>query len=263
MSAGNDPAHRQELFLRAHNEFQNFVAEQAWDSSDPLVFHTHLPGCREPSVHVDYCEGRPWATEDDRAYGMTRVSRAFCPRANAACELYSVGTPQLAQYPLYGARLYPELKQDWRKWSRLELLAAVNVTPYVAPLDLGDPTEYVPRLCGWINRLNEIRERLRCSACGALMKPNYKYAENLARYNATVVSCDGGPAHDGDVYLNHCRACRTIIDSRDCRIRIDGYYLCLKCGSGPQHSKTFRQGDLCPRAVCICMKGRHAVACQT
>jgi ribosomal protein S27AE len=137
------------------------------------------------------------------------------------------------------------------------LLAAVNLTPYVTPLDLGDPTEYVPRLCGWINRLNEIRERLRCSACGSLMKPNYKYAKNLARYNATVVSCDGGPAHDGDVYLNHCWACRTIIDSRDCRIRIDGYYLCLKCGSGPQHSKTFRQGDLCPKCGGTSMDGHR------
>src|SRR5262249_31181808 len=124
-------------------------------------------------------------------------------------------------------------------------------------------------LAGWLNRLNEIRERLRCSYCGHLMKPRMKYAKNLARYNATVVNCDGGVGHDHDIYLNHCWACRVIIDSPESPIRVDGFYLCVHCGSGNAKSNIFTKGDGCPKCgapemrtshrKCVCVSCQHTI----
>ena len=80
------------------------------------------------------------------------------------------------------------------------------------------------------------------------MRPNAGYAKNLAVYNVTVVSCRHGYGHDQDIYLSHCwnPDCFVIIDSRANGVRVEGYYLCLKCGSGPEDSHSFTQGDVCP-----------------
>ena len=63
----------------------------------------------------------------------------------------------------------------------------------------------------------------------------------------TVASCSNDIGHDTNIYFNHCWACREIIDSRESQIQVDGFYLCIHCGSGPQQSQTYTQGDVCPK----------------
>jgi predicted RNA-binding Zn-ribbon protein involved in translation (DUF1610 family) len=147
------------------------------------------------------------------------------------------GAKQPIYYQLHGAHIEPIDNLAWQNWSLHELLAATDVQPDLP--ELRSPGEYVNRLTGWINRLNEIRERLKCRVCGETMIPNYAYARNLARYNATVVSCQQGVGHNQNVYLNHCWACGSIIDSRDTPHTAGGLYICGACGSAPYTLKHF------------------------
>ena len=242
--AKDNPQKSCAAFKKAHTLFQDYVVDQAWSSTEPLDLYPLLPHCRPTEVEVEYCEGRPWPTEEDKKLRSDRVSRAFCPRTNGPCDPFKF-VPDIGMN--WGeARLYAECSQYWEDWSLLELIEATNVVPRI-PDELKSPDEYVPKLSGWVNRLNEIRERLKCSVCGQIMPPNYRYAKYLARYNSTVVSCQYGSDHDQNVYLNHCWGCGKIIDSRESTIRVEGYYICIHCGSGPKRSKSYTQGDICPK----------------
>jgi hypothetical protein len=242
-------------FKKAHEFFQEYVVQRAWDLSEPLRLDPLLPLCR--SHVVRYCEGRPWRTDEEQAADSPRASRAFCPREGYPCALLGdvrdVRTGGFDEAPrkLSGARLYPDRSRPWKDWSLLELLQACNVVPELEGLQ--NPDEYVPKLAGWANRLNEIRERLKCSVCGRMMTPNVTYAKFLAKFNVTVVSCQYGDSHDKDVYLNECWACGQVIDSRESKIRKDGYYVCIHCGSGPQQSDDYTQGDICPNCGALGM----------
>ena len=257
---GDDPQNRR--FERAHNLFQDFVIGQAWDNTDPIDLHGYLPLCRMGIVA--YCEVKPWRDDEDQHRSDGRVSRTFCPRYKQACEFIRpedvnqrFSGPVKQKEGPYGARLYPEPSLDWRNWSLLELIEATHVKTAIPGQIF---TEYVQKLGGWVNRLNEIRERLKCSVCGELMRPDMEYPRSLARYMVTRVSCRHGMGHDQNIYLNHCWACREIIDSRESSIRHENYYLCIHCGSGLQRSPTYTQGDICPKcgkANCMAMDPAH------
>jgi len=247
-------------------------------STESLDLFPLLPRC--PAQVVTYCEARAWPFRDEERHGAVQVSLAYCPRLNLPCTPRSVDAHETfeVQEPAEmtqerpqarGARLHALPKLPWQDWSLLELLAVAGVEPDLPgirsshePLPLA--AVYVLRLSGWVNRLNEIRERLKCSRCAAIMTPNYAYALNLAAYNSTVVSCLRGADHDHDVYLSHCWACGNIIDSREAKERVDGFYLCQQCGSGPQHDSTFRRGDRCPNCGTPGMIGTDNLKiCQT
>lgn len=161
MLAMHDPRLRQRAFAHAHTCFQDYVVDRAWASTAPLDLFPLLPHCR-PKV-VSYCEGRPWLTKEDKKTGSSRASRAFCPRLNQECDLFQIEVNETYRGNRWGARLYSEVNQEWGSWSLLELLEATGVVPSLPELTRSE--EYVPRLAGWVNRLNEIRERLRCSVC--------------------------------------------------------------------------------------------------
>jgi len=241
LKAQKQPNLASRAFQQAHTILQDYVVEQAWNLEKPLAVELLLPRCSRQEACVTYCEGRVWE-RDEESKAITKV---FCPRVKQECKKFD-GSSSNDYYggSLDGARLEPICSQDWRNWSLLELLNAVNVTPNLQELRASD--EYVPKLCGWVNRLEEIRKHLQCSChnlqgCPDFMIPNYKYAKNLARYNVTVVSCrKAEDNHTHNVYLNHCLECRRIIDSRECQIQIveadndgnqlDSRYICMGCG---------------------------------
>lgn len=233
------------LFSQVHLCFQEYVTTIAWELDFPLDFSPLLPSCKNESVtHVKYCEGRYWKEKQIEKNGKKQtLTIAFCPRLKKECEVFN-GQDSSGNCQYYGARLLPVLSQDWSEWSMLELLNACNITPVLR--GLRDPIGYVPKVSGWINRLMEIRERLKCSVCQKVMIPNQKYAYRWAAYNMTIVSCNCGNGHDNNVYLNHCWGCYSIIDSRESRHQLEGLYICINCGSGPQDSGTYSQGDVCP-----------------
>lgn len=238
--AKQNPKHSSEAFTKAHTKLQDYIIDRAWESTTPLDLDPVLPTCENRVI--EYCEAKPWFTPEDKEQGYAKAPKAFCPRANKPCGLFA---GDVVESGLIGACLYANCDQKITKWSLLELIENVGIVPKLP--ELQRPDEYVPKLSGWVNRLNEIRERLKCSVCAKIMRPNYKYARNLAKYNATVVSCQDGVNHDKDIYLNHCWACHKIIDSRESRIRKEGYYICIHCGSGPQFETRYRQGDVCPK----------------
>ncbi|MCH7963682.1 MAG: cold shock domain-containing protein [Bacteroidetes bacterium] len=246
LEAIKNPSQKTELFETFHLKFQDYVVEKAWNLNENIDLSPLLPSC-EPTI-VQYCEARPWPTSEDRSEGQGRISRAFCPREKKECSFYSNYSYGLSgrfgSRHLSGARLKPDINLSWNEWSLLEVLEIAKIIPKVK--DLKNSIEYVPRLSGWVNRLNEIRERLKCSICSKPLIPNQKYAKHLARYNSTVAYCSEGKPHDHNIYFNHCWACREIIDSRESNIKIENFYLCIHCGSGPQQSLTYRQGTICP-----------------
>jgi DNA-directed RNA polymerase subunit RPC12/RpoP len=127
----------------------------------------------------------------------------------------------------------------------LEVIDSLNIIPSIDGIN--KPYEYVQKMSGWINRLNEIRSRLKCTSCGKALISNKKYAKNLAAYNSTIFFCDCGDKLNSSVYISHCWACRKIIDSREGNIQIDKYYLCIQCSSGPLKSESYSQGTVCPK----------------
>ena len=246
--AVQNPNNAQKAINKAHDLITDYVCEIAWDLDEDLnLFGNYpydtgiLPPCSAGVVR--YCEGREWFTEAEKKKSSKVTARAFCPRLGGPCGVNGIEDAQSYYYS--GARLYPQPNLPWEEWSLFELLQMANVHPNIDGADnLGD---YITKLSGWLNRLHEIRQRLRCSVCNEAMKPNMQYAKNLARYRVTVVSCNHGTRHDENIYLNHCWGCYAIIDSRESSYQIDGYYVCIHCGSGSRNHPTYRQGDMCPK----------------
>jgi hypothetical protein len=239
--ARTKPTKHTEAFQRAHAFLQDYVLEQAWTSSAPLLLDTLLPYCRPGKVR--YCEVRPWPLPEHKEGQL--FTRTFCPRVRSSCGQFIPSQDTYHKGTLTGARLYADCNQSWEDWSLLELLEATGVIPVLHQLNR--PEDYVPKLAAWINRLNELRQRLRCSHCDQIMIPNMRYAKFLAKFGMTVASCGKGEPHDTNVYFNECWACDGIIDSRENKVSVEKYYLCLKCSSGPQSSSIYTQGSLCPK----------------
>jgi len=240
---------KQTLFLQAHQTLEDFIVVEAYSSPDPLDLKPLLPECYyEYITRVPYCEGRVWS---EKGKEHLPVTLAYCPRLRNGCS-----TPQRDDHVYSGARFYAEPERDWSEWSILEVLDAVGIVPSIEGLR---SIEYATKVSGSINRLNEIRSRLRCSVCDATMVANVRYAKLLAKFNTTIFSCRE-PGHDHNIYFNECWFCggTSIIDSREAPIRVEGYYLCLTCGSGPQESVTYTQGDRCPKCGSENMRHRRS-----
>ncbi|WP_462410414.1 cold shock domain-containing protein [Neobacillus sp. Marseille-QA0830] len=219
-------------FKRAHQYIQDDLLQQAVSSSKKLNIWCGLPDCHYSALSkVPYCEGRQ--TREDYDFAST-----VCPRAHI-CEY------TLSEKEEKGAHTDANLNFHWKNWTLLEILSACGITPSLEELE--KPEQYVNRLSGWVNRLEEIRDRLKCSKCFQMMVNNFKYSRNIARYSSTIVSCLEGHPHDTNIYLNHCWCCHKIIDSRESRARVDGIYLCSHCGAGPWKSQTYKVGDICPK----------------
>ena len=213
-------------FNEIHKKIQDYIVDIAWNLDKDIDISPLLPEC--PFGYVKYCEGKPWK-KDGKDF-------VFCPRKNDICNFET----DKSQF-----KIYPNCELPWYSWSLLELLDYSNITPVVDKLN--NPDQYVNRLSGWINRLDEIRERLKCTICGKPLLNNFRYSKNLAVYNSTVFYCKCGSSSNKNVYLSHCWACRVIIDSRENNYKYEEYYLCLKCGSGPKASSSYTQGSMCPQ----------------
>lgn len=244
-----NPHLQSNAFQSAHKLFQDYVVKEAWQSTKPLELKPLLPPCSSTELqvaHLKYCEATPWDANKDGNL------KPYCPR---------LGNTQCTKQ-----RLNLQLEGNWQDWSLTEFLIATGIHPILSEEKFSSAGHYVTKLSGWVNRLNEIRERLQCSHCQQIMVSEMSYARNLARYNATVFSClTKAQGHDQGVYLSHCWACwginpkTPIIDSREGSFdvkseeidpktgNIKSYYLCIFCGSGPRLSNWFTQGDYCPK----------------
>lgn len=217
-------------FIKAHNLIQEFVIEQAWDLDKEIDLSLIIPICGIDNTR--YCDSREWKKLDKNTNEYHIID--YCPRRcgynRSNCNEF------LANLDL-----------EWYQWSLKELLSYAGIVPYRVE-GLSRPNEYVNKLGGWVNRLNSIRQRLKCSYCGTPFKPNLKYAKNLAKFTTTVLSCiNDDNNHDKNIYFNQCWHCKEIIDSRESNVYIDGYYLCIHCGAGPIENSEYIIGSTCPK----------------
>lgn len=275
-------------FLDGHNLIQEYVIEEIKNNGKVNLYEI-TPLCYDKKCKVDLCEGKLWRKNDrielhfsafpnenirnklkannfmwdkDRKVWFindTILNRNFiynftgkqyieqfstyCPRTRTGCEKNLI-----CKINYYGSNY----KMDWKYWNLLDLINDIGFEPKTD--ENYDYREYVYKLNGWINRLIEITERLKCSKCRQVMKSNFEYSKKFtAVYNNTVAYCpsfDGDKEkHDANTYLNHCNGCGSIIDSRESRIQQDdtGFYLCIKCGRGMKNHPTFKEGDKCPK----------------
>ncbi|BAZ21837.1 hypothetical protein NIES4073_27150 [Kalymmatonema gypsitolerans NIES-4073] len=240
------PERGNEVFQQVDELLTQYVIEQAKSSTEFLELDPLLPYCQPTEVSVKYCEGKLWKTKEGTC--------AYCPRTRKRCELFEPNKRGNSNSDLYGARIYAECSQDWRNWSLLELFKVAGIEPSLPGLKI--PEDYVPKLAGWVNRINEIRSRLKCSVCKEIMPHNIEYAKFTAQFRVTVFSCKHGSGHDYNIYLNECWGCGEIIDSRESKYQSpeDKYYICIHCGSGTQHSNNYTQGDICPKCGTLGME---------
>ena len=231
----NNAQQRAIYFNAFHTAIQSEITDHGWDLNQSLNYHALFPKCSRKET--EYCEGKPWPSKN-KAEPFDRA--AYCPRTRLPC------------MESEGARIWPQNELNGEQWTLLELFSNEHIIPCVS--GLSNAEDYVPKMAGWLNRINEIRNRLRCTSCDSVMISNKKYSMNFAAYNATVFDCVHGKGHDHNVYLSHCWACRTMIDSRINRIQDkEGYYLCIECGNGSRYSRS-NPGEICPQCGTSRMK---------
>ena len=234
-------ARDEDIFEEVHELIVSYVLQHGWRDTDVLDLTPLLPACLHYAKPTHLCEGKP-STKEEPA--------AFCPRLSGPCDLR---TEQANGY----ARIAADTNRDIEDWSLLELLELTASQPRLP--ELADPRQYVNRLSGWVNRYNEIRPHLACRTCGSVMVGNLAFSRKLtAKYSTTIVRCPADASHDGgDIYLNHCRGCGRIIDSRDSSIQDSrGYYLCIKCGSGSEDTVPGQRCPACGRQGTMRQDGR-------
>ncbi|MBD2439315.1 hypothetical protein [Nostoc sp. FACHB-110] len=234
------------VFKQVDELLIQYVIETVNTSNELLNLDPLLPYCKPTEVKVKYCEGKLWHKKGNQTNGEAEITTtSYCPRTRNICNLFDPNKKE--NYNLYGARLYAECSQDWQDWSLLELFQTAGIIP--------KPEDYIAKLSGWINRINEIRSRFKCSVCGDIMPHNIEYAKFRAKFRVTVFSCQHGGNHDYNIYLNECWGCNAIIDSRESKYQSkeDKYYICIHCGSGTRHSNTYTQGDICPKCGMVGM----------
>jgi len=218
-----------------------------WSPLDYVPLFTPCPNARESKVLL--CEGRPLLagqapqarTESGVCKGLEDV---YCPRLQSRCAMDTSKRVDCGGHR--GAHIIPNLARPIEDYSLCEVAEMLRLDVYLD--ELREPTEAMSRLAGWVNRLYELPEHMRCRKCGKTMRPECAYSKMMASYNVTVVSCEEpGNGHDQKVYLNHCWACGSIIDSRDSPHFVEGWHLCLRCSCGPIKSMAYRPGCVCPK----------------
>lgn len=207
-------------------------------ANEPVKVISILPKCTNnvPFCSIQFCEGRYYEPIKDGAY---------CPRARKKCTFNRQG-----QYA--GARLTGDLTRSYEHWTLHELLRAAKIEPNMEELLHGQMSDTYPnKLAGWVNRIEELRERLKCSHRREPFRVDWGQSSRLnAVYNATVYRCESqkpGP-HDPGVYISHCLCCHLTIDSRESSFKVapDGtHYICIHCG-GVEQRPDYTPGDICP-----------------
>ncbi|WP_346206883.1 cold shock domain-containing protein [Caldifermentibacillus hisashii] len=231
-----------QLFYTFQTNITNYINEliKTLPSNKTIDLRPLLPSCPFQSDGIFHCEGKRWRTpegnwkEDDFGQEL-----AFCPRIYRACNVKTVEEPA-------GCHIHPVTELGWEHWTLVELFAAIGIQPE-SYISMRIDERYVLKLAGWVNRINDIKERLFCFDCKTPLEPHLAYSKKFARYNITVAHC---PDCSRNTYFNHCWNCSHIIDSRQSKVMYRNYYICIACGSGPQpgfnQPPILEQGSICP-----------------
>lgn len=237
----NMPLHQ--LFHTFQSSFNHYMNEliTSLPANEIIDLRPLLPSCSfHSSSDVLHCEGKRWRTKDGKwKEDYNGDELAFCPRIYHTCRVKTISDQE-------GAHIHPITELSWEHWTLVEFFEALGIQAenYVS---MRNDEKYILKLAGWVNRINDIKQRLFCFDCNKPLEPDLTYSKNFARYNITVAQC---PDCKDKVYFNHCWNCHHIIDSRQSKMKYNNYYICIACGSGPQPSyksePILKQGSICP-----------------
>lgn len=223
-------------------------------SINPINLLALIPKCTvRYKSGVPLCEGKQLYILNDAAY---------CPRTRRKCESKCTATHTRSE----GARVGPNCHLPFNEWSLQEMFEFVSMDPMASELIREqDRNYYTNKIGGWVNRLEEIRERMKCSNenCNKSFNLEFQFARRFdAVYNNTRFSCpdvQNEHGHDYMIYLSHCRCCGLLIDSRESKYQVydGGYYICIHCGAADDQlpyaphwdyrpNRYYQQGDICP-----------------
>ena len=237
-------------------------ANQALSTSEHVNLGNLLPKCAMGLL--DYCEAK-----------ILREDKAWCTRLGCTCSTSQPQAPITKQNPYIdlqqhysvfgdkqGAVITADINKDWQQWTLVELIYASGLLPETSTNNETSEIDgfqferslnnYIRKLASWINKINEIKHRMRCRYCSSIMPHDIEYSKHSVRFNVTVFHCphtDSEPylPHDKDIYINECWGCKNIIDSRESRIQQwylgRAYYVCIHCSSG--HTQLI-PGQICP-----------------
>lgn len=163
---------------------------------------------------VDYCEGRPWKKESlwnsatnqptPEHYEFYWCRGGYCAQRNDTLD-YNM--------PFY-------------KWTIIEISDVLNIN-----LDKLS----IATLTGWINRMNEIVERLYCRSCDEVLRPYPFQPKTLGIYGVPMFQCVNYQCemHEQPIRFTHCLngKCHEILDSRDCEKCCGTGLICNHCGT--------------------------------
>lgn len=236
---------------------ETYIADMADCTEEPISLGMLLSPCLvfSPVLH---CEARRAPSlKANQGKPPESEQLAWCPRLGKPAALRGRGdsiatvkeVPKTKYRPAY-LEAYCGCAHVNALANKFTLVELLQATGQPAPDGIREGDQYATWLSGLINRLNDIRQRLRCS-CGARHLMDRGYALHLARYRGTVGRC---PVGHEEVYFNHCWNCGGVIDSRESAVSVNKRavgppYVCINCGAGPKNDRDFI-GSVCPVFGC-------------
>ena len=270
-----------------------------------IDFERALPRCKIPeSSGVRFCEGNHRTKPSYFEYlnkipaknitpDMRSEYECHCPRLENKKGGYRDSGCQVEIGDGHGiARLFESRQLPWAQWTILEVLAVLGYPPNLISYfkaqgykpRIQDATinhnEYVNKVAAVVNRIDDLRDRLRCGwrnghidpkkGCGKPLKPDFSYRVFPAAYGITVTGgCQEhtSRAHDKSTYFNHCKRCVGIIDSRESPIKDDSYintYVCSACGGwGKEGEGEFKKCGKCGSYDCYKHERNKSMGCNS
>ena len=278
---------KEQASLDAHNHIIDGVlkkvpapgAKVTISQAELLIdFERAIPRCGMPETSgVRFCEGN-YRTKPSYSDYLRKIParditpdmrfeyECHCPRLERKKGGYrNSGCPVEIGSGDGVARLFESRQLPWTQWTILEVLAILGYPPNLISYFRAsgykpriqdakiNHNEYANKIAAVVNRIDDLRDRLRCgwrnghidpkAGCGKPLKPDFSYRVFPAAYGITVTGgCEeesSGP-HDVSTYFNHCKRCVTIIDSRESPIKDDSLintYVCSSCGGWGQEGR--------------------------
>jgi hypothetical protein len=175
-----------------------------------------------------FCEGRfwknteIWSSETKRFTGKIQTSY-WCKR-NSCAEINTI----------------TDLNFNVSKWTLSEISSSKNIS-----ID----RLFYTNLAGWLNRMNTIFSKLKCNTCNNILRPSPFVPKILGFYAVPVFFCVNDKCTDFEMKIRftHCRGCKSILDSRECKTcevcnwLICNNVNCKKCGCNSNTNPIFVQ----------------------
>lgn len=198
----------------------------AWEITGSMPKYIKMPNVANNCGTI-FCEGRFWKTGN--FYTKTYNKFKF-PRQSSIGDFYWCRGDYCAK-----KNNLCDTTRPFYEWTLLEIAQVFNIQIQ---------EEVVSMLSGWVNRMNEIVERLFCRTCKNILRPKPFSPKKLGFYAVPVFECVNSNCIDlgKGIRFTHCNnsKCNNILDSRECES-------CKTSEKGHIGLKCNKCGEPCPK----------------